>query len=180
MCIRDSPKRGQTSEPEATEHEGRDPEPGPAVERLQREAGRDERAQLLFRHGPVGEQQPLPGLRHDPWTTRKRPGPMSGRRQDADLEDVSEGAKWPSTSWPIARHSRRDGRDDRGQRSGSALIVDLGTLLYRLMLQRLAALSHLPPAPMQSRSVVKREPSIDGLADGALEPGWLVDPPSLG
>ena len=44
---------------------------------------------------------------------------------------------------------------------------------YRIV-QRLIELDHVPPAATQDRSVVNREPSIVGLADGlvdGVEPG---------
>jgi hypothetical protein len=42
------------------------------------------------------------------------------------------------------------------------------------MVQRLIEVDHVPTAATQDRSVVNREPSIDGLADGlvdGVEPG---------
>jgi hypothetical protein len=73
--------------------ECRQAEPGLAVERLQREAGRDEGAQRAFGQRPVGEQQALPPLGHDPRSAGERPRPMRRRRQGVDLQRVGESAQ---------------------------------------------------------------------------------------
>jgi hypothetical protein len=56
-------------------------------------------------------------------------------------------------------------------------IADLSHQNYREMVQRPRALDHVPPAATQDRSVVNREPFVEGLADGVRS---VCEPPSLG
>ena len=68
-------EREQATGPDARHAEGDDPEPGLPIEQVQLHSGRQTRPQQLRVHRPVGEQQVVPDLGHDPRAFRPRQNP---------------------------------------------------------------------------------------------------------
>src|SRR5262245_28759607 len=63
-----------------------DPDPRAAVEPIERQLRRDAGAQRIEIHGPVREQQVVPGLCHDPRAPRQGPRPMAGLAEAMRVE----------------------------------------------------------------------------------------------
>ena len=82
---RDQRQRRKPARPQPGDAKRRDADPGFVLEEVELETIRKPRTQRVGGRPPVGEQQLVPGLAHDPRGLGQRPGPVIGRLQRGRL-----------------------------------------------------------------------------------------------